>query len=279
MESLKEICARIGLQEEVTEKILELESKQDFFETEKEISELTEAENWQKAREKLKKFLGEDPDGIKMLFCMLKASVISWEKYQEQGIEALIFDETMKCFPRFVEEHKVSYGIYGFDRDFWTGRQLSLQLFRLGELEYEMVEEEKEGKYISIHIPSDAVLDPEKIKESLQEAKVFFEKQTPLWKGVPYRCCSWLLSPSLKELLGENSKILKFQEMFRIEEVYKDSDEFFEWVFKRKDIPLEELPEETSLQRNMKAHLISGGWVGEGMGCLKEEMLMQVSET
>lgn len=274
MEILKKICARIGLQEEVTEKILELESKQDFFETEKEISELTEAENWQKAREKLKKFLGEDPDGIKMLFCMLKASVISWEKCQEQGIEALIFDETMKCFTRFVEEHKVSYGIYGFDRDFWTGRQLSLQLFRLGELEYEMVEEEKEGRYISIHIPSDAVLDPEKIKESLQEAKVFFEKYDPSWKEVPYKCCSWLLSPALKELLGEKSKILKFQEMFSIEEVYKDSDEFMEWVFKRKDIPLEKLPEETSLQRNMKAHLLSGGWVGEGMGCLKEETLM-----
>lgn len=274
MESLKKICARIGLQEEVTEKILELESKQDFFETEKEISELTEAENWQKAREKLKKFLGEDPDGIKMLFCMLKASVISWEKYQEQGIEALIFDETMKCFTRFVEEHKVSYGIYGFDRDFWTGRQLSLQLFRLGELEYEMVEEEKEGRYISIHIPSDAVLDPKKIKESLQEAKVFFEKYDSSWKEVPYKCCSWLLSPALKELLGEKSKILKFQEMFSIEEVYKDSDEFMEWVFKRKDIPLEKLPEETSLQRNMKAHLLSGGWVGEGMGCLKEETLM-----
>lgn len=42
-----------------------------------------------------------------------------------------------------------------------------------------------------------------------------------------------------------------------------------EWVFKRRDIPLEDLPEETSLQKNMKAHLLSGGWVGEGMGCLK----------
>ena len=53
--------------------------------------------------------------------------------------------------------------------------------------------------------------------------------------------------------------------------VYKDSNEFMEWVFKRKDLPLEELPEETSLQKNMKAHLLSGGWVGEGMGCLKTE--------
>ena len=59
--------------------------------------------------------------------------------------------------------------------------------------------------------------------------------------------------------------------MFQIKEVYRDSDEFMEWVFKRKDIPLEELSEDTSLQRNMKAHLLSGGWVGEGMGSLKPE--------
>ncbi len=175
----------------------------------------------------------------------------------------------MKCFTRFVEEHKASYGVYGFDRDFWTGRQLSLQLFRLGELEYEKVEEKNGERYISIHIPSDAILDSEKIKGSLSSAKTFFEKQVPSWDKVPYKCCSWLLSPALKELLGENSRILKFQEMFTVEEVYKDSREFMEWVFKRRDIPLEDLPEETSLQKNMKAHLLSGGWVGEGMGCLK----------
>ena len=47
----------------------------------------------------------EDPRGLKILYCMLKAAVISWEKYQEQGIEEKVFDDTMKCFSRFVEEH------------------------------------------------------------------------------------------------------------------------------------------------------------------------------
>ena len=269
MESLKEICSRIELQKEVEEAVLAMEEKQEFSRADKDIRNLTEAENWEKARENLKRSIGEDPRGLKILYCMLKAAVISWGKYLEQGIEGKIFEDTMKCFTRFVEEHKASYGVYGFDRDFWTGRQLSLQLFRLGELEYEKVEEKNGERYISIHIPSDAILDSEKIKGSLSSAKTFFEKQVPSWDKVPYKCCSWLLSPALKELLGENSRILKFQEMFTVEEVYKDSREFMEWVFKRRDIPLEDLPEETSLQKNMKAHLLSGGWVGEGMGCLK----------
>lgn len=271
MASLKEICSRIELQKEVQEIILTMEENREFFQKDEDIRELTETENWQKAREDLKQSIGEDPRGLKILYCMLKAAVISWEKYQEQGIEGKIFEDTMKCFTRFVEEHKASYGVYGFDRDFWTGRQLSLQLFRLGELEYEKVEEENGERYISIHIPSDVALDPEKIKGSLSSAKAFFEKQDPSWDKVPYKCCSWLLSPALKNLLGKDSRILKFQGMFQIKEVYRDSDEFMEWVFKRKDIPLEELSEDTSLQRNMKAHLLSGGWVGEGMGSLKPE--------
>ena len=271
MESLKEICSRIELQKEVEKAVLAMEEKQEFSQEDKEIRSLTEAENWEKARESLRKSIGEDSQGMKILCCMLKAAAISLEKYREQEIEDRVFNDTMKCFTRFVEEHKASYGVYGFDRDFWTGRQLSLQLFRLGELEYEKVEEDNGERYISIHIPSDAVLDPEKIKASLCQAKKFFEKQDPSWDRVSYKCCSWLLSPALKELLGEKSRILKFQEMFTVEEVYKDSNEFMEWVFKRKDLPLEELPEETSLQKNMKAHLLSGGWVGEGMGCLKTE--------
>lgn len=270
MESLKEICSRIVLQEDIKEKILEMEQKGDLSCAEKEISALTEKENWEKAREDLKKELGEDPVGMKMLFCMLKAAVISWEKYQKKGLEPEIFDETMKCFSRFVREHRVSYGFYGFDRDFWTGRQLSLQLFRIGELEYEKVEDEKEGRYISIHIPSDADMKEENLRKSLQEAEKFFQKYYPGWSHIPYKCCSWLLSPALKELLGKGSRILAFQDMFQIEEVYKDSDAYMEWVFKRKNIPLKELPEDTSLQRSMKAYLISGGWVGEGMGRLIE---------
>ena len=124
MENLEGICSRIGLQEEVREKISEIEQKSELSWAEKEIPALTEEKNWKKAREELKKNLGEDPNGMKMLFCMLKAAVISWEKYQKKGIEPEIFDETMKCFSRFVGEHRISYGSYGFDRDFWTMRQL-----------------------------------------------------------------------------------------------------------------------------------------------------------
>ena len=46
-------------------------------------------------------------------------------------------------------------------------------------------------------------------------------------------------------------------------------DEFLQWVFKRKDIPTEDLPENTSLQRRMKEYLLRGGKVADAEGVWK----------
>lgn len=211
--------------------------------------------------------LASDEGGFKKLLDMLKEAAYSYEKYKQLGIPDEIFVDTMKCFTRFVEEHKVSYGEYGFDRDFWTGRQLSLLLFRIGELEFEKCV--KDGKYmVDIHIPSDAVLTRENCLDSIKKSKVFFEMYDKRFVNVPYICESWLLSPTLKEFLPEESRIIQFQNMFQIVAVNKEEQSFMEWVFKRSDIPVEDLPENTSLQREIKNCLQHGGWIGEAEGIL-----------
>ena len=89
-----------------------------------------------------------------MLSYMLTAAFYSLEEYEEKGIPKEIFTDTMKCFSRFTQEHYKSYGYYGFDQGFWTGRQLSLQLFRLGELEFEKtIEENQKIIVVSCHLP------------------------------------------------------------------------------------------------------------------------------
>ena len=84
--------------------------------------------------------------------------------------------------------------------------------------------------------------------------------------GSKFACDSWLLSPALKELLPEESRILQFQNRFEVKSWNKEEDAYLEWVFKRKDLPLEKLPEETSLQRKMKAYVLQGGKIGEAYG-------------
>ena len=155
-------------------------------------------------------------------------------------------------------------------------------LFRLGALEFELIPETKTDdevpeieavrafhlpvKEIGVHIPSDADLSPERCDESFRMAEQFFAEYFPETAGSKFACDSWLLSPALKELLPEESRILQFQNRFEVKSWNKEEDAYLEWVFKRKDLPLEKLPEETSLQRKMKAYVLQGGKIGEAYG-------------
>ena len=77
---------------------------------------------------RLKELLGNDNNGLKMFACMLNAATITYEKYRNYNISDKIFIDTINCFTRVAKEHFASYGIYGFDRGWWTYRQLSCVL-------------------------------------------------------------------------------------------------------------------------------------------------------
>ena len=80
-------------------------------------------------------------------------------------------------------------------------------------------------------------------------------------------CDSWLLSPELKKLLPEDSNIIRFQNKFRIERFDEENPYFVGWVYPgMEDLPREQLPENTTLQRNMKKYLIEGGKLGSAYG-------------
>ena len=81
---------------------------------------------------RLEEKIGEDPEHMKILTCMLKASADACEIYQKKGIEDSIYFATMKCYTRFLEEAYERTGRYVFDRYWWTGRQAGCHLFRIG---------------------------------------------------------------------------------------------------------------------------------------------------
>lgn len=267
--TIEKLCQWIEMPGEVTEQIVKLDRNLDFDPMEKAIEMLMNRPTWEEGLECLHKTLAPDEDGMKMLTCMLRGAIGSYMEYEKQNIPQDIYIATMKCFSRFVGEHLVSYGHYGFDRDFWTPRQMSLNLFRIGELEYELWEW-KGQKAMALHIPSDAKILPDKVSQSLKDAEAFMEQFYPEYAKVPYTCDSWLLSPRLQEVLAPDSNIIQFQERFIIEETRWDAMDVLEWVFKNPKCPLEELPEDTSLQRKMKEMLLRGEKIGVGFGVLKK---------
>lgn len=268
MKTINEIIQMIDLQEEVASMVLNTYNRMKIEKNEKYIKLLNNIESAPEARERLKEILEPDNNNMKILTCMLYALTFTYEKYQAIGIDDEVFSATNKCFTRFLEEHKKGYNEWVFDRDWWTYRQIAMTIFRIGQLEYEMKDYEGE-KFISIHIPSDAILLSDKIKDSIKQAKQFFKKYYPLYSEVEYRCNSWLLSPSLKKILPPTSNILKFQSLFKIIKETYSSSGFISWVYKKHYEDYHDLPENTTLQRNMKKYLLEGSSISIALGVLK----------
>lgn len=262
------LCSEINLQPEIISRVLAFESHFDFGTVDKQMKDFLVYKNMKKAWTELLALLGEDTDHIKMLACMLKASADAYEIYKMKGISSDIYVATMKCYTRFIDETYQMTGRLYFDRYWWTPRQAGCHLFRIGELEYE-IEEIEDKTAIEIHIPSDADFSPSAVEKSLEAARRFFSQYFPETDGVEYCCHSWLLDSQLKGMLREESNIIDFQKRFIIRDEGEEEAECIGWVFKKKTADYAELPEDTSLQRNMKKHLLSGGIIRNAYGKLR----------
>ena len=273
--TLKELCIGIGMPEEVTENVLRIYKEQDYSALKAVTDKLYNRRDWETALEEVKKALGKDDKGLKMLTLQLVTGLNTYRLYEEKGISQKIFFDTFQCFSRFVGELMVSYHTYGFDREWSTPRQISMEEFRLGELEFEM-ENWKGERVISVHIPSDARITRDNCLNSYEQAQEFFAKYYPEMKYRYFICDSWMLSPGLKEVLPPDSRILQFQADYTIEEWNKEDTSYMEWVFKNLDLPFDELPEETSLQRNIKRFIKEGGFLGSAFGYMEKPVFCRV---
>lgn len=262
---METLCTGIRLPREVFRHVMEFFTNSSWKQLESLIEGMTVPESAGHAYEELCSILGEDDMG--MLACQLKAAAKVHDRYREMDIPDDIFYATMACFPRFLEETRRRTGKWCFDRAFWSYRQTSMVIFRIGELEYELCHDKKA---ISVHIPSDACFTPAAVDASLTEARIFLKRFQQQCEDYQFICHSWLLSPELGKLLPETSNILSFQRRFAITSVQPEEREFLQWLFEAEpDYPVEKLREDTSLRRSAKALLLSGGNIGAARGVMK----------
>lgn len=246
--NILKLCNEIDLQYEIKERVLAFSENFDFSIVDKQLKDFLVYEKINNACIELQSILGNDEANIKILACMLKASVDAYAIYKSKGISDDIYFATMKCYSRFIDETYNTTNKLCFDRFWWTGRQAGCHLFRIGELEYEM--KHIDGDIvIGIHIPSDADFSPHSVDTSLESAKNFFAKYYPGLKNCEYRCHSWILDNQLKNMLGENSNIISFQKRFEIFDKGEKDTGFIEWLFGSKSTDYVTLPENTSLQK------------------------------
>lgn len=264
---IMELCELIDIPKKVKEHISHIISTLHFEDIREELEGLKHIDKWKESHERISEHLGEDESGMKILTCQLYCVCDTYAAYQELNIPDKIFIDTMKFFTRFLNSHKERHGSYRYIWAWWVVRQISMTEFRIGELEYEMKIENGQN-IIDMHIPEDANLQTDKLSASYNQARQFFACYYPDFKDANMVCTTWLLAPSLKEVLPEDSKILMFQRAFSIKVTEKESLSFMDWVYGSRDIAIKDLPEKTSLQRKLKPYLIGGGTIEMGYGKL-----------
>ena len=115
---------------------------------------------------------------------------------------------------------------------------------------------------LGIHIPRGTSITPENTKKAIEmafgHAATYYKEYRP--KAI--HCGSWLLNPNLADAIGEDSNIVRFGALFQRYPAKSDGRSVFGFVFERSAFPiLEELPENTSLQRKLKQQYLGGNWV------------------
>lgn len=122
---------------------------------------------------------------------------------------------------------------------------------------------------LSIHIPSGTDISTEATMRACKSAVKIVKKFNPEKANNVVYGNSWILNPKLKDMLGENARITQFLECFTkypIQDV--NGNAVFNFVFSGRPDNLEDLPEDTSLQRKMKALYLGGGCLHKYSGVI-----------
>ncbi len=216
-----------------------------------------------------------DDENLGQLWLQLKMGLCELKEYQKRGISEDIFLQTMKFYSHTVTEEHDIFQRWTFQTLDWGYRQLFLKIFRLSSFEFERVEKEdkkfirvekEDKKFIFIHIPGGADLTEIGKAHSYQKAREFMKAYFPDYAEVPYRCDSWLLSPTLRQFLNPTSKIRAFQDDFLLLEAGSQAMGYLKWLYHTVDPDLTKLSEDTSLQKAVKNFVLRGGKIGDGLG-------------
>jgi len=124
-------------------------------------------------------------------------------------------------------------------------------------------------KVINIHIPARGPLDRKECIRSLKRMTEFSGRFFPDYDYRAIVCYSWLLDRTFREFLKPESNIVQFQKLghtFNAEGHFEDREIRWRlWGNRGNELPLEQLPVSSSIQRGVVQTLLNGGHFYEGV--------------
>ena len=173
---------------------------------------------------------------------------------------------------RNLRRDRLLLGDGGLRTSGWLTLHFRGALYQLGRLQFNrsqvraahVADAFREGEpAVGVHIPESGPLTRESCDESLAEASTFFARHFPETPTRLAICTSWLLDPQLADYLDAGSNIMRFQKRFAIVGEGTNGDaEVLRFVFHRIAPNIDELPQRTTLERAIVAHLRAGKHCG-----------------
>ncbi|MBR4671147.1 MAG: hypothetical protein IKO84_11150 [Butyrivibrio sp.] len=132
---------------------------------------------------------------------------------------------------------------------------------------------ERDDWMIGFHIPSGEGYTPQRVRNSMTLAWKFFERYYPEIPFKGFWSSSWLYDGRLSTLLPEDSRIVRVQRQFFNYTGGWNGESTYLELFGDVEQPLSEVPQESSLQRNLAKCLLDGKkFIDTGMVYFPEEL-------
>ena len=223
-----------------------------------------------------KEYAKNDPDGLTVLLLYLYWIIDTRKCYDRIGIPETYFWDSMKDLTIWCEDYLTKHGVPGFKEWEWVGRSMRLEVIRIGRLQFEPISLKQSLELdgttyqsgtamLDVHIPAGEPLDIEEAVKSMEQAPSFFKTYFSSTFSLIH-CHSWLLSPDLKKLLPDHSRIIQFQNLFAIYKTDNEERQAEERVFGFLSNDPNYYPENTSLQKAVKRYMLDGNVVMMGAG-------------
>ena len=201
------------------------------------------------------------------------------EKYKLMGIDEPVLFATLRDIVNWTKVWSEIKGELYLGETYWLRNHMEMKIFTLGRLQFCFGKAERDileyniakgDDILEIHIPDGDRLDENECRKSLSMAKDFFAKYFPQYNYKRFTCHSWLLASELKDIINEESNIIKFQKMFDIISE-EESFDMLKYLF-RHDATKENLhlfSANTSLGEKIKKRVESGKTLHVAYGIVK----------
>lgn len=189
------------------------------------------------------------------------------------GFPREVVERSFDVLARHCATHLRKWGVIGVDAGWWMLPVLRGELVQVGSLQYHRVnlgvgslspspwysaQESAElgvgfrhgDPSIGLHIPQRTDFAPRDLDRSIAEARELLGEVWPVGQRRLATCQTWMLDDRLGQYLAPTSNIVAFQSRFTLLARWQEDDEdVLEFVFRRPNTGLDDLPQTTSLER------------------------------